>query len=349
MAASVVMQEPQVVSENGGAPTPGTSGVVLPLEGRGDAGGGTANKFQDSGGTVVQIARVQLVYWGSAWSAGPALTSDAITQAVQTMLASAYMTGLSEYRQVGRGHLLGATVITSSDPPNPFADSDVANFISARIADGTLPGLDAFNQNIYFVIMPTGVAPTNQGIIGEHTYYLDGSGTAVHFSWVTNDGTLDSVTTTFSHELVETCTDPEGSAILGVAGTCSGGGWCEIGDVCGSTDVRDGVTVQSFWSDAAGACIVPDWPQIQLPQSGVQFTDVLPANSTKSWFTFNWPEYEFVVWQVVPTTPIPGAPEVAWKVGIERASGAYVTYWITATNKTGSDITVEAHYTILSI
>jgi hypothetical protein len=225
----------------------------------------------------------------------------------------------------------------------------VANFIDARIRDGTLPALDSFNQNLYCVVMPQGVASTNANFIGEHTYYTDGSGNRVHFAWITNNGRLNSITTIFSHELAESSTDPEGSAILGVSGTCSQSGWCEIGDVCSSTGVRDGVTLQSFWSDQAGACVVPDWPQLQLPQSGVQWSDTLPANATVSWFTYNWPEYLFVVWDVLPVTALPGAPEVAWRVAIERASGAYVTYWITVTNKTGSDIQIEGRYTILDV
>ena len=59
--------------------------------------------------------------------------------------------------------------------------------------------------------------------------------------------------------MVESCTDPEGTAILGVAGTCSQSGWCEIGDVCSSTGVVDGVKVQSYWSQKDKACIVPKW------------------------------------------------------------------------------------------
>ena len=68
--------------------------------------------------------------------------------------------------------------------------------------------------------MPQGVQFTNAGTIGEHTFF-DYTDTArsphvtqrVHYAWVTNNGTLDSVTEIFSHELAESCSDPEGNAI----------------------------------------------------------------------------------------------------------------------------------------
>ena len=313
--------------------------------------GGGAAKYSDNGGPVIQIPRVQLIYWGNAWTSSPPPTpsADDTTSAVRTMLAGPYMTGLVEYRQVGRGHLLGASVISSSDPPNPFTDSDVANMISARIGDGTLPGVDEFNQNLYMVIMPQGVNNSTSGFVGEHTYYSDGLGHNVHFAWVTNNGSIDSVTRIFSHELVESCTDPEGSAITGVTGTCNQSGWCEIGDICSTTAVRDGVTVQSFWSDQAASCVVPDWPQEQFPQDGVQWTGTVPANESTTWFTYNWPEYLCVDWRAVPTAPGPSGRQIGTRVRIERASGAYITYWITVTNYTAVDLEIEGRFTILGI
>ena len=47
-----------------------------------------------------------------------------------------------------------------------------------------------------------------------------------HLLWVGNDGTLDYVTTVFSHELAEVVTDPTGSGVRQVG--CSGGS-CQIG------------------------------------------------------------------------------------------------------------------------
>jgi hypothetical protein len=310
--------------------------------------GGGAAKFADSGGKVLQVMQVQLVYWGTAWATNPppTLSSAVITNAVRTMLRSAYMTGLREYRGIGRGFLRGATVITSSNPPNGFTDTQVWNFVNGEINAGTLPAPDVDNSTLYIVVMPQGTNASNTSFVGEHTYGIRNN-QRVPFAWITNNGTLNSVTRIISHEIVEAATDPEGGAILGVAGTCSQSGWCEIGDICSTTQVRDGVTVQSFWSDSAGACIVPDWPARTYPYRGVQFTGSLAANAKGRWFTFNWSEWQRVEWWMLPTNPRPGAAQVSWDVALERASGNYITYWLTVTNLTASALTFEGRFTVL--
>ncbi len=327
-------------------------GAVLAESGRAAAmapRAGGAAKFQDGGGPVIQIARVQLVYWGNAWTSNPlpTPTADQVTAAVQRILSGSYMTGLSQYRQIGRGYLLGAKIISNSNPPNPFTDNDVANFLTARINDGTLPRHDAFGQNLYLFIMPKGVNNQNSGFVGEHTYMTDNNGNRLHFGWITNNGSLDSVTSILSHELVESCTDPEGSAFTGVAGTCSQGGWCEIGDVCYVNAVVDGVNVQKYYSNSDSGCIAPVWPSQIFPIKGVQWTGVVPANQTVTWFTFNWPEYYFVIWEVVPLTPGNGA-QVTWQTKVERPSGAYITYWISVTNLTNQNVQIQGRYCIVS-
>jgi hypothetical protein len=110
-----------VVAEHVG-PADSTSLALAP------PGGTVTSKFSDNGGKVLQVIQVQLVYWGSAWASttGPANpSSTAVTNDVRAMLHSAYMTGLAEYRGIGRGFLRGATVITSSDPPRGFTDNQL--------------------------------------------------------------------------------------------------------------------------------------------------------------------------------------------------------------------------------
>src|SRR5437870_13398905 len=106
------------------------------------------------------------------------------------MLSGSYMTGLAQYRQIGRGYLLGATVYGAANPPNNFTDSDVSNFLKARIADGTLPSLDADNQKLYLLIMPQGVNNQNSGFIAKQTNYVDTAEKHVHFGRTTNRCTL---------------------------------------------------------------------------------------------------------------------------------------------------------------
>jgi hypothetical protein len=80
---------------------------------------------------------------------------------------------------------------------------------------------------------------------------------------------------------------------------------------------------------------------------GVQFTGIVNANSTQTWFTFNWPANWHVVWTVVPTSPKSGAPQISWQVKVERASDRYVTYWISITNHTAEAINIEGRYAVL--
>lgn len=339
-----------VVEEGGGvhANILDSGTIVELLSPLSPAAAGGASKFVDNNGPVIQVLQLFLVYWGSAWTASPppSPTPAKITAACNTILASSYMTGLAQYRGIGRGFLRGSAVITSSNPPAGFTDGQVSTFIDGQITAGTIPGPDIDNQTLYCVVMPNGVNASNSGFIGEHTYYTR-SGQRIRFAWITNNGTLDYVTRIVSHEVVEAATDPEGSGFLGVAGTCSQGGWCEIGDVCSSTSVLDGVTVQSFWSDQAGKCAVPAWPNRVYPRAGIQFTGVVAANSSHRWFTFNWPEWERVEWRMLPTAPRPGSPSLTWSVAIERATGNNLTYWITVTNLIAQDVAFEGRYSVL--
>ncbi|MBN9105531.1 MAG: hypothetical protein J0I14_11070 [Propionibacteriaceae bacterium] len=81
---------------------------------------------------------------------------------------------------------------------------------------------------------------------------------------------------------------------------------------------------------------------------GVQFTGTVAANQTKRWFTFNWPQQQQVIWNVVSTTPRVGVRQVEWDVEVERASAAYITYWIVIHNLSDQPVNVEARYAVLN-
>lgn len=80
---------------------------------------------------------------------------------------------------------------------------------------------------------------------------------------------------------------------------------------------------------------------------GVQFTGIVPANTTHRWFTFNWPAHWHVLWTVVPTSPRPGAPQISSSVQVERASDQYITYWISVTNHTPEPVNIEGRYAVV--
>ena len=82
---------------------------------------------------------------------------------------------------------------------------------------------------------------------------------------------------------------------------------------------------------------------------GTQFTGTVGAFSSARWFTFNWPATWHVIWTVLSTSPVVGAPQVEWDVAVERASTANITYWITIRNVTGSPVNIEARFAIVNI
>jgi hypothetical protein len=304
--------------------------------------------FSDHGGAVIQFVRAYLIFWGNAWAGNPNPSSAGITTAMNQIVSGGYLTGLAQYRGVGQGYILGTHTVSTSNPPNPFTDNAVANLISGLIGAGTIPNLDADNQTLYIVFMPQGVNSASRGVIGEHTYYTDGSGRRVHFAWVTNNGTLSSVSIIASHEIAESMTDPEGSAILGDPGTCSGGGWCEIGDVCEGTEgTVSGASVQSLWSQNARACVVFDYPAQTFPFVGTQFNGTVAANSSARWFTYNWRSWQQVAWTMMPTSVNTAGAQLTWGVAVQRTAGQYITYWITVTNNTSSPVNFAARYVVL--
>jgi hypothetical protein len=81
---------------------------------------------------------------------------------------------------------------------------------------------------------------------------------------------------------------------------------------------------------------------------GVQFTGTVPAGQTQRWFTFNWPQAWHVEWNVVPTSPRPGAPQIDWDVEVERANAGAITYWIVIRNVSPDPVNIEARYAVLN-
>jgi len=242
------------------------AGVVASASVLADLTGVSGPAFRDHDGLVLDRMQVHLVFWGKAWSAAASPSTDQVTAAVTRLLASGYMGGLAQYRGIGAAALQGTTSATSSDPPNPFTSQQVSHLLSQLIRDHAVPEPDEVEQLLYCVIMPSGVACQDSSVIGEHSYFwywgfdlpFDPDVGKAYYAWVTNDGTLDGVTTILSHELVESASDPEGTGVIGDPGVCSAAGWCEIGDVCqGVTGSVVDVAVQAYWSQDAGHCVIP--------------------------------------------------------------------------------------------
>jgi hypothetical protein len=84
------------------------------------------------------------------------------------------------------------------------------------------------------------------------------------------------------------------------------------------------------------------------PICGTQWNGSLTAGQSQRWFTWGWPATWHIIWTIMPTTPLPGAPQVGWTVEVERADAEYATYWITVRNLTSQPVSFEGRYAILS-
>jgi hypothetical protein len=234
-----------------------------------------AVKFRDEGGRVLGNGQVQLIFWGNDWNRVPVATPSSahIISALQTILGSKYMSRLHYYRStIGPGSFTGSQIVSGpldsggtqspADPPSSFTNADVETLISNLVQTHKVPGPDENSNVLYCVVLPRGIYSTGTDFDGEHfAGDIVGHTAKAPIAWLTNNGAagkeLDFVTSIFSHELVESCSDPEGNAIVGLAGTCHQEGWCEIADVTEETGRIGGVLVQAYWSDHDRKAVIP--------------------------------------------------------------------------------------------
>jgi hypothetical protein len=210
----------------------------------------------NGGGAIGTGLPVQLIFWGSAWNqSGTNPSAGAILGSVQKILRGPWMAGLRQYG-VRRCNLRGAVVVTSPAPPSTYGDSDVEDVIWSLIDDNVFAEPDhSGGRVIYMVFMPPGTTYGPGGIRGKH---LDSTDFDLPFdkdhAWigfVLFNPSIGQITSTFCHELAETCTDPESDAW-----TVTGNQ--EIGDVCNFVDQSiSGILYESYWSGTDNSCLLP--------------------------------------------------------------------------------------------
>ena len=232
----------------------------------------TVTSTDDRGDALLTGVEVILCFWGNAWSTTPPLSPSAadFIKAITGIVTGPYMTGLNQYRGVGPGTVIYTEINNATNPNNPFTDADVVAMLTDRIQNHGMPAPQAGHNRFYAVVPPKGVNNSITKFLGQHQSFTYNVVRAA-YAWVDNNGSLtgsSNVTRLFSHELVEACTNPfvdvTNNGIL-VQGKKSDGTTVkddEIGDTCNSKfSVVDmnGVqcSVQSYWSKADNACILP--------------------------------------------------------------------------------------------
>ena len=156
------------------------------------------------------------------------------------------------------------------------------------------------------------------------------------------------------------CVDPGNAsrvwvaADIGVYQTLDGGAsWSPFGTSLPNVLVADLIfhphsRVLRAGTRNRGVWEIPVDGWITSPICGVQFSGSLAANASGRWFTFNWPATWHVVWTVMPTNVLPGAPAVTLRTQVERATPEYVTYWLNVSNLRNQVVQFEGRFAILS-
>ncbi len=245
----------------------------------------------DGGGRLLTHVEVVLCFWGSYWSTtpGPTPSSNDYETAIEGIVAGPYMSGLAQYRGVGSGTVIYSEINGGTNPVNGYTDADVVNMLKARLQAGGMPPPILGHDRLYVVILPVGVSNSLAQYVGQHQSFTY-NGVTAYYAWIDNTGSLtghNCVTKVFSHELVEACTNPnvdtsnDGILVSGTGVTND-----EIGDTCnnGFTTVTvNGVacSVQSYWSKADNACILPAATLPTLNFQGLWWN--APADSEPYW------------------------------------------------------------------
>ena len=209
----------------------------------------------NGGGAIGSGLPTQLIFWGFAWTqASTSPAAGTVVSAVQKILSGPWMAGLRQYG-IRRCSFGSAMVVTSPGPPGTYNDNDVSDLIWTLIDDNKFPEPDdAGGRNLYVVFMPPGTTYGPGGIRGKHLVASDYDFPFdIDHAWVgfvVASSQLNTILSTFTHELAEMCTDPESDAW-----TVTGNQ--EIGDVCNAVDgLVNRVNVESYWSAADNACLI---------------------------------------------------------------------------------------------
>jgi hypothetical protein len=218
----------------------------------------------NNGGSTASETPIQLIFWGSAWNeATTSPSAGEIISAVQSILVGPYLSALRQYG-IKRSPLGGAIVVSDPGPPYPpetFTDENVGDLIWTLIDNDHFPEPDeAGGGNLYLVIMPPntkydsgGGIPANGAHSVAYDYDFPGGYTHAVIAWIGNSS-IDGMTSTLSHELVEMYTDPDPDE---PAWTVDGepDQVNEIGDICTGLSLKlNGVLVQSYYSQFDNQC-----------------------------------------------------------------------------------------------
>jgi len=215
----------------------------------------------DSGGPVLTHVDVDLVFWGAGWNNAQTLMNN-VTNAVQTIMDSPFLSGLSQYRGIGNGQLLRTDLVTSSNPAAQSRHAAFDTFVKAALNSSALPVTPNMDSQILYMVIPQpGTIDPAEGAGGAHGTDVSNFG-RYQFAWTENVANLDDITYFFSHELTESVTDPQVNYRFGFWVPSTGNELCDGTGSDGQAQLYcyriNGVLVQSSLSQQDHAYDVYD-------------------------------------------------------------------------------------------
>src|SRR5271165_5349557 len=232
--------------------------------------------FVNHGGRLLTRVRVKPIFWGPQWLTlgHPPVPPAEVIWAIRTIMFSPYLDGLFQYGGVQRGSVESLGLATfDAGPPNGFSQADIESMLKGLLDDRIIPDPGTNDQILAAVFTPPGIWSDESGVIGFHNS-MAYQGARLPYAWIGNDGTVEFISSVYSHELAEACTDPTNQGFIDDSGACHQSGACEIGDYCygsapgGGTEAHGGVWVQAYWSVADNRCVVPQERFVQGRTAG---------------------------------------------------------------------------------
>ncbi len=237
-------------------------------------------------GSKLEHPDLQMVFWGPNFPANGPLSVGRVMQAVTSIVTGPYLEGMKQYGYIGPVNVRQPIVNTGN--PNisypglglnvsqePSVMNAVQGLVDNMVSNDAMGDVSSNHDLIVMVVIdPTVPFPQNEDGVGNITTVFGAHGKyekprvlapAIRFSegfvCTQSFGKLsgfDQFTTTFSHELVESISNPFNGSGWVQTVPASVGGAGEIGDVCNNLScVVDSIAVQPYWGVQQAACILP--------------------------------------------------------------------------------------------
>ncbi|MHA6204865.1 hypothetical protein ACXU4B_10605 [Dyella soli] len=230
------------------------------------------------GGPVLQRPTIMPIFWGAEWtSPSPPIAPATLLDRLKTIIDGSYLDGLVQYGFTGKPTLLGPRYVTNTEPAASTTvagwSTEGVNLLRGLIDAEQIAEPDEDWSRLTVIFLPSTVAYPSDSTgttFGFHSSFqwvdydlLDVDDDPVRFAMI---GTapfgaipgIDMATYSFSHELVEAMTDPDGASGWRQSPGTGSASADEIADSpCNQIGRLDGTAVASYWSDADNACIIP--------------------------------------------------------------------------------------------